>query len=704
MSSYDPTGVEAMDEIVWLDEMTIDDLAAVGDGYESSPDATMMEAEEGQELAGTGLPIGLPKPYKPLMPRPIRIAKRNVSGRYEGQLSSWMLVLRVDVDGATPLKRVSGDFFQVSGATTSYYGSFVVQSPTVTVSSTQVSVKGAGSFTFAAAAPVVQVVIPRRYVIQPAAAATVTFFKTNGSPALTYTCPFKSKYFRTVRIETDRVSDVTDAVFSNYDTASLPSGGAARTLSVVNAYAEAGIEMVPTSGSDVVEIAHAGGNAIWSNAELHAAMQEHFSLWKDSPQWAVWLLVARLHDLGSGLYGIMFDQQGKQRQGCAVFHHGIGGTSAEKLRLQLYTYVHELGHCFNLLHSWQKEYASPPVPNRVDALSWMNYPWYYPSGGAAGFWNAFPFCFDTQELIHLRHAFWKNVVMGGNDFIVGSALGRDIMPDSVRDESGLVFAISTHKNGFALGEPVVLELSLANVSSGDRQIHTWLHPNCGMVKIVIRKPNGEVVGYEPYIDHLVGDRLTTLARGESVRDSAYVGFGKDGFYFDMPGTYQLRACYAAVDGSLVLSSPCFVRVRYPVNEADEELADLFMGEDQGALLYLLGSDNPRLSNGNEAFDYVLEKYPKHGMANYARLVKGVNARRQFKMITKDPGKPVLIRDPKLDESASLLTAVGDSNILDTVSAQMVFENLAEVNTQRGDKNAAKKAKDRLDAMKADDSK
>jgi hypothetical protein len=62
--------------------------------------------------------------------------------------------------------------------------------------------------------------------------------------------------------------------------------------------------------------------------------------------------------------GIMFDQLGPQRQGCAVFHQGIGGTTADKLRLQLYTYVHELGHCFNLLHSWQKSLATPPGTNR----------------------------------------------------------------------------------------------------------------------------------------------------------------------------------------------------------------------------------------------------------------------------------------------------------------------------------------------------
>ena len=60
----------------------------------------------------------------------------------------------------------------------------------------------------------------------------------------------------------------------------------------------------------------------------------------------------------------MFEQQGKQRQGYAVFYQGIGGTTADARRLQLYTCIHELGHCFNLLHSWQKSLATPPQPSQ----------------------------------------------------------------------------------------------------------------------------------------------------------------------------------------------------------------------------------------------------------------------------------------------------------------------------------------------------
>jgi hypothetical protein len=693
MSVSDPTFVENLDDLSSLAEMSVFDKAALEGVEVESSDPT--GADEGNTSAGQATEL----PTTPVvLKKPLPVLMRPVSGRYSGSLGPYQLELRVDVDRTRPMMRASADIYQVSGGTTSYFGSFVVNSPIVTVTATTVTVNGLGSFTFSAVAPVVKITIPRRYLYQPQAPATVQFFTKGGLPQSTYICIFISTFFRTVRIETDRVSDVTTPVFSTYNTGSFPSGGPARNLSVVSAYAEAGIQMIPTAGSDVINIAVAGADAKWSNAELHTAMQNHFSLWQDIPQWAVWLLVAQSHEMGSGLYGIMFDQQGKQRQGCAVFHNGIGGVTFDKLRLQLYTYVHELGHCFNLMHSWQKSYANPPVPNRPNSLSWMNYPWNYPAGGAPAFWNNFPFWFDNEEVIHLRHAFRNNIIMGGNNFTVGAALGREVMADPIRDESGLTLRISTHQSSFALGEPVVLQIALTTTDSRGRRVHTWLHPNCGMVKVVIRKPSGEVMAYEPLIDHLVGGQESIIGSNDVVRDSAYIGFGKDGFYFDQPGHFRIRAAYAALDGSEVMSDIITIRVRYPVSPTDESLADLFMGDDQGTLLYLLGSDNESLKSGNAAFDEVLEKHAKHPMANYARLIKGINAARDFKIVTEENEDRVIVRQAKLDESAKLLSVAADSHVLDSVTAQMTLASLAGVHTKAGNEVAAQKTLATLSAL------
>lgn len=691
MSQIDPTGFENSGEEALLEngsQMSYEEISGLSNGelglgepHDTAPTGALPEAPAIPHVP----PV--PIPTFPIPPIPLPI-KKAVSGCYAGALGAFQVELRVDVDRTRPMKRVSGDFYQTIGKTTSYFGSFVVDSPSVTVSSTKVVVKGKGRFTFSAGAPVVQVTIPRVNILQPQAAATLQFFTVTNSPGASYHCPFSSLHFRTVRIETDRVSNLVGSPFASYNTGALPSGGSARNVSVASAFGEAGIGMVPTAGNNVIDISGAGVGATWSNAELHASMQTHFTLWSDVQQWCVWQLAAQRHDYGDGLYGIMFDQQGRQRQGCAVFHEGIGGASAEQQRLQLYTYVHELGHCFNLLHSWQKSLASPPKPDRPDSLSWMNYPWNYPKGGPAAFWSSFDFRFDDEELIHLRHGFRNDVIMGGNNFIVGSSLGREVLADPISDESGLALAISTHQRSFALGEPVVLQLKLKATTTRGRRAHTWLHPDFGMVRIVISKPSGQVVAYEPMIDHLVGERQQMLGVDDEVQDSAYIGYGKGGFYFDQPGQYRVRAAYAALDGSQVLSEIVTIRVRYPVTQDEDTLADLFMGDDQGVLLYLQGSDNSSLRSGNDAFDEVIDRFGAHPMATYARMIKGINAGRVFKTVNAGQGRPVTVRPANKEESIALLSMATDSHVLDPVSEDEVRLCLSCVQKESGDERAA----------------
>lgn len=632
-------------------------------------------------------------PALALAPVPLPVIRRTTSGHYRSPSTpGFQVELRVDIDGTHPLRKVSGDFFSMVGATVNYFGSFIVDSPTITTTASTVTIRGLGRFTWSAGAPIVQVTIARRTLFQPAAPATLRFSTTSGAPGASYVCQFGSHYMRSVYLETDRVSDVITPVFSNYNTGTLPSGGPARTLSVVSAYAEAGIHMVPTAGTNVINIGEAGADVKWSDAELHASMVRHFSMWRDVPQWAVWQVVCQHHELGDGLLGIMFDQAGKQRQGCAVFHAGLGGTTPDRLREQLYCYVHELGHCFNLLHSWQKSLATPPGVNRPAARSFMNYPWRYP-GGAAAFWAAFGFAFDDPELAHLRHAFRNDIIFGGNPFATGSSLSNpEIMADPISDQSGLQFHIAGVHDSFALGEPVVINLMLNPSDLRGKTVHPHLHPNQSMSSIVIAKPNGKVVVYEPYIDHLLSSKTEFLPAGKTIEDSAYIGFGKGGLYFDQPGLYTLRGVYHALDGSDVLSNVLTLRVRYPGTAENEEVSNLLLGEEQGTLFYLLGSDATTLQAGNAAFDLLLDKHGAHRLTDYVRLVKGINAARTFKTISKDQERGMVVRQANMAEASNLLMAASSSkSMVDDLTKMQCLEKLATVQSAKGDDKAARAA-------------
>ncbi len=488
----DPTIVELASQgalEITVEEAEDIEIITAGNGNSAVLEAPPEEALEEEEVAEAEA--------APAIHIPPVIRKRRVRGRYRSAGAAYQLELRVDVDGVRPMKRVSGDFFRVAGGTRTYFGSFVVNAPSVTTTPSKVKIEGAGTFTWAAGAPYVKVTIPRGGVSAPAKPATIQFIKPPNTPGASYLCPFASQYFRTVQWEQDSVAGVVP--FVSYDTGSLPQppSSSARVLTVPKAYAEAGIEVQVSGAPNVVPVSEAGLNSTWSDSELHNAMVNHFSLFANVPQWRVWLLVATAHDLG--YRGIMFDYTDAfQRQGSAVFYNAIQGLDPARQRAQLRTYVHELGHAFNLLHSWQKDLANPPQPlgdnGGLGDLSWMNYVQnYQPSngpGGEAAYWAAFPFQFTDNELVHLRHGFYKNVIMGANAFSIGAAeIDPGQFDDPIVDNSGLALELRA-KEAFELGEPVVIELKLSTTDIRGVETHGYLHPKDDFVTIAIRQPSG----------------------------------------------------------------------------------------------------------------------------------------------------------------------------------------------------------------------
>ena len=556
-------------------------------------------------------------------------------------------------------------------------------------------ITGIAKTTWATSYNKIRVVIPRHTIFQPHANAHVQWMTTRNRKGAAYVCLYDSPYFRTVDLEQDKEQGVTP--FVSYDTGSLPSGGPARTLTVAKSFEEAGVDIRASGITNTVSTAGAGADSKWSNSELHDAMETHFSLWKDEPQWKVWLFHAMKHEYGSGLLGIMYDQKGKQRQGCASFYQRIGGNSAIDLRDQLYVGVHELGHCFNLFHSFHKKYMTPPMPNRPGSLSWMNYPTKY-TGGATAFWNNFAFQFDNLEVVHLRHAFRNKIVMGGNPFGTGAAAEHiETFGENVTDNSGLKLSLST-PSLFVYGEPVVANIELRSTDNRNKKVHKQLHPNFGFVQIAVQKPSGEAVVYHPPMEHCVVPEMSTLISPEqAVMDSAYIGYDAEhGQIFTEPGNYRLRGIYYAEDGSVILSDPISFLVLAPISVEDQKAGELMLGDEQGMLLYLLGSDSSYLQKGNDALEQIMSEHSQHKLATYARLAQGFNAARSFKVMQED--NVIRVRKPQPDRATKLLNAVIDAtkkgNGVDAITAKQTEACLAQVNEAAGLTKAPKKQKGR----------
>jgi hypothetical protein len=357
--------------------------------------------------------------------RRLPFLRRAVSGTYrnaEPAGSGRIIELRVDVDGARPLQRLSGDIyfrFRFWGFDFTFYlESFVVEAPVVGGTSSEMTITGAVSIYGqpSRTGESIEVHIPRVWLFADPAPACVNW-KVDGTTTAIYACPKISPYFRTATIEVDRFQGTVFPPELDPDITPSPSG-LPSSVSVREVFQRSGLDLTVVH-DDVLndpDSADAGEN--WSEVELHDLMEARFDSFADTLQWRMYgVIVPRFGDpnYSSGYYGTMFDWGGWQagdtflRQGCAIAEEAMRGrevgtlydTSLKKDRLILQTFIHEVGHTWNLPHSWSR-FTSPSTAS----TSFMNYPWGFTggSGGETAFWTSFAWAFDDVEVRWMRHA------------------------------------------------------------------------------------------------------------------------------------------------------------------------------------------------------------------------------------------------------------------------------------------------------------
>ncbi|MFZ3561313.1 hypothetical protein [Streptomyces sp. BH055] len=627
------------------------------------------------------------------------------AGRFTGTSDTLRVDLRVDFQGALPV--VSGDLFIVSsttGATTGYSNSFVLEGSQATPVLPAV-VSGTAKFAYATSTPRVSLSVDK---LAPGGSATLTLSNTDGTTTRSFACTYTSRFLRTIDWEVDTMAGTVP--FGQYATTDnpRPPGLAKRILTVPAAYADANIEL-RTLATNQVPVSDAGTDLLWSDAELHAAMLSHFSGYQETQQWKLWTFVATAY-VEDGVLGTMFDQTGLQRQGMAVFYTEQVSGGRAGTRKELRTYVHEMGHALNMLHSWEKGYAEPPQPTGVRGglgdLSWMNYDWKYQGPVASGdtaYWAEFCYQFTEAELRHLRHGFYYSLVPGGNHFGGGAAeLSAPLPPlAALSEDTGLRLDL-TGRSTFAYGEPVVAELKLSLDGTRPQvEVFPRLSPRGENLTVLITDPSGTTRPFRP-ISRICGDHSARVTLGPdtpALYESSYLGYGATGLTFEQPGTYRLRAVYQTPEGSRVVSGLNSIRVRYPVTASDEQAGELLMGDEQGTLLALLGSDSTYLRSGNDAMEDLLDRHPDHPLALYARMAKGTNAGRHF-LTLGDRG--VGVRKADTATAVDELGAVVDTTLDDTVAAGVdnitlntTMRRLARAHARAGDLKQADAVLDRL---------
>ncbi|MGH7152189.1 MAG: hypothetical protein ACREIU_15900, partial [Planctomycetota bacterium] len=262
----------------------------------------------------------------------------------------------------------------------------------------------------------------------PASRRAAARFTGGGAPDRTVVYEYRSRAFRAVEFEFDCTPDATP-VFSigTHDHPIHPGSIPAEALTIQEVFRRAGYVVRTSGDTDQVPLAPLSGtDGKWSDLEMHDAMETYWSRFADRAQWAMWVFFARLHEQGTSLGGIMFDDIGpNHRQGTAIFTgsfideapSGDPAPDAWRKRMKFWTACHEMGHAFNLAHSWEKSLGTGwiPLADDLEARSFMNYPRYV-AGGESAFFGTFPFRFSDPELLFMRHAPERFVEMGNADW------------------------------------------------------------------------------------------------------------------------------------------------------------------------------------------------------------------------------------------------------------------------------------------------
>jgi hypothetical protein len=519
-------------------------------------------------------------------------------GTFTGFSAPYTFVVRMDFDRTVSdvgLDMVSGDVFQGNSQSSSQFlGSFKSASPIVSADQTsmgavfdsQASLQGSIACTL----------IPNPVARQPPhISVRLAFLDGLGHHSLIL--QRTSPYLRTFECEVDFQQGVPDVALLTQ-----------LRRQVQERLARARIGMYLTSGQSI-----SSPLQDWREEDLRALVdQGFFSLHVNGPQWKAYLFVANFfRETQSGTTtGIMFDRHDdRQRQACAVFWSGIAGLQNGVFERDFVrTSTHELGHVFNLRHSFER--------GANHSLSFMNYPHeYYGGGHSAAYHEGHNGRFDTVELRFMRHWPLSYVIMGGRPFGGGplDSTQRDIAQEASRDglRLELRFKPDNREPRLEFGSPVTVEVKLENLVRDDREVADTLDPAHGETTFIIHKPSGQAVTYSPLWHRCSAGRTTVLSPDcDALYEAVNLTYGSQGFNFMEPGMYKIQAfCQRGV--FWIASNILSLWMRYPTTDVEDIVVPTFTS-DAGKYLSFWGSR--RLLNRMDAFRALSDRLPNHPLA------------------------------------------------------------------------------------------
>ena len=483
-------------------------------------------------------------------------------------------------------------------------------------------------------------------------------FSGGGSPKRTVNYRYVSKYYRTVNIELDvQAGEVLDTAIDTCAHPIRPPSLPCENLTVQKVFQRAGFQVTTNAPSQIP----APPGSTWSDMEMHDAMQIHWTRFANKAQWAMWVFYASLAEAGTGLGGIMFDDIGpNHRQGTALFvdsfiadpHPNDPDSAAWVDRMRFWTAVHEMGHSFNLAHSWQKSLGVPwiPLANEPAALSFMNYPHNAVFGTPENFFSQFEFRFSDQELLFVRHAPERFVEMGNAAWFDHHGFEEAAVPEQPTLE--LELRVNRDQPRLEFLEPAWIEVKLTNIGTQPRLVASDVL-DASSLTVILKKEGRDARQLVPFRQKCLQTETKTLMPDESIYGTVLASAGINGWDVAEPGTYTVQAA-AHVGDEDVVSAPLTLRIAPPVSREEEYYAGDLFTQDAARVLVFGGSRF--LEGANDVLREVIDRFPERRIALHAQVSLGNPLTIPYKLVlpTDEEEAIVELREPEPTEAASLL--------------------------------------------------
>jgi len=340
----------------------------------------------------------------------------------------------------------------------------------------------------------------------------------------------------------------------------------------------------------------------WSSPNLHALMTAVRNASTDlDKEWRVHMIVVPAK-LGCSR-GIMYDQIGVPREGCASFSDdgypvsdsSNFGTAANQKqrdvpRAYLRSAAHELTHTLNQIHQEQETAADNSImtttPSVADVLGG-------PSTGQPGvFPDQIRLAHNATVRHHLNHMPDPVIRPGGWPFASWFPTGAPQAADRHDfPPSELALTVTAATPNVALGQPLELSWTLTNTSQISLRTPNDVSIEALFASITVTDWEGRERPVRPFTIICEHARLAELAPGSSVSASTNAFWSTAGFAFERPGRYRVDVAVTwSAQGVLVgVQNSVDVFVDYPTNDIDNHAASLVLHPEVGKWVALGGN-------------------------------------------------------------------------------------------------------------------